>query len=81
MFMSDHQSSRNDKMIGWNAAVSLASAPNDGSKPAAFKILDHPTHYQPPAASHITYQPHIPTTTGTAAYYNDVAPLLDKVRM
>ena len=78
MFLSDHQSIRVDKMLEWNAAVSLASATNYGSKPAAFKILDHPTHYQP-AASHITYQPHIPTTTGTAAYYKDVAPLLDQV--
>ena len=68
---------RNDKLSGWNAVVSLATSAADDSRHPAFHILDHPSTEH--TASNITYQEHIPTTTGTAAYYKDVAPLLDQV--
>lgn len=79
-FLIDDQAIARDKTRAWltfnaQAAPDLNGRLSDHDD--ALRILAHPL-YQPPNPSHLIYQPHVPTNTGTASY-NDVILLLDRV--
>ena len=79
-FLVDDTAIANDKCRAWLMFNAEAAPGINGPLPEygdALSILAHPS-YQPPSPSYIIYQPHVPTTTGTASY-NDVIFLLDQV--